>query len=87
VGIGAHGGDVVVGNIGSRFRMDFACVGDAVNLTSRLCSAAGPGEIFVSRDLFEQAKRKYDSIDRPPLEVKGKEKKVKIVMINYGRDL
>lgn len=87
VGIGAHGGDVVVGNIGSRFRMDFACVGDAVNLTSRLCSAAGPGEIFVSRDLFEQAKKKYDSIDRPPIEVKGKEKKVRIVMINYGRDL
>ncbi len=87
VGIGVHEGDVVVGNIGSKFRMDFACVGDAVNLTSRLCSAAGPGEIFVSRDLFDQAKKKYASSERPPLEVKGKEKKVKIVMINYKHDL
>ncbi len=87
VGIGVHEGDVVVGNIGSKFRMDFACVGDAVNLTSRLCSAAGPGEIFVSQELFGQAKKKYSASERHPLEVKGKEKKVKIVMINYKDDL
>jgi class 3 adenylate cyclase/HAMP domain-containing protein len=87
VGIGVHEGDVVVGNIGSKFRMDFACVGDAVNLTSRLCSAAGPGEIFVSKDLFGQAKKKYRTVERPPIEVKGKEKKVKIVMIDYRHDL
>ncbi len=83
VGIGVHEGDVVVGNIGSKFRMDFACVGDAVNLTSRLCSAAGAGEIFVSQDLFDRAKKKYAVAARPSIEVKGKEKKVKIVKVDY----
>jgi len=81
VGIGVHGGDVVVGNIGSKFRMDFACVGDAVNLTSRLCSAAGPGEILVSRQLYERTKKKYNIIETPPIEVKGKEKRIQVVKI------
>lgn len=83
VGIGVHEGDVVVGNIGSKFRMDFACVGDAVNLTSRLCSAAGAGEILVSHELFKQAKKKYRTGERSPLELKGKENKVKVVTIEY----
>jgi class 3 adenylate cyclase len=82
-GIGVHNGDVVVGNIGSRFRMHFACVGDAVNLSSRLCSAARPGEILVSLHLFKQTKKKYATRESPSLEVKGKEKKVQIVKIIY----
>ncbi|MFH0976989.1 MAG: adenylate/guanylate cyclase domain-containing protein [Spirochaetota bacterium] len=83
VGIGVHGGDVVVGNIGSKFRMDFTSVGDTVNLTSRLCSAADPGEILVSQDLFQMTKKKFKKIDCSPIDVKGKEKKVKIVKIVY----
>jgi adenylate cyclase len=83
VGIGVHGGDVVVGNIGSKFRMDFTSVGDTVNLTSRLCSAAEPGEIIVSLDLFGKTKKKFKKIDCSPIEVKGKENKVKIVKIVY----
>jgi class 3 adenylate cyclase/HAMP domain-containing protein len=83
IGIGVHGGDVVVGNIGSKFRMDFTSVGDTVNLTSRLCSAAEPGEIIVSRDLFEKTEKKFKKIDCSPIEIKGKENKVKIVKIVY----
>ena len=83
IGIGVHGGDVVTGNIGSQFRMDFACVGDAVNLTSRLCSAAKAGEILVSQELFKQAKKKFTTKSTAPIEVKGKEKKIKIVKVTY----
>jgi len=49
VGIGVHSGRVVTGTIGASQRMDFACVGDAVNTAARLCGAAAPGAILVSK--------------------------------------
>jgi class 3 adenylate cyclase/HAMP domain-containing protein len=81
VGMGIHGGDVVTGNIGSKFRMDYACVGDAVNLTSRLCSAAPSGEIYVSQELFLQAKKKYPHEIIPPITVKGKKATIAVVRL------
>ena len=83
VGIGLHGGDVVEGNIGSRFRMDFSCIGDVVNLSSRLCSNAKPGEILVSQELYSQvqSKHKYKTVKIPPISVKGKAKKINVVKI------
>jgi class 3 adenylate cyclase/HAMP domain-containing protein len=81
VGIGIHGGDVVVGNIGTKSRMVFTCIGDAVNLSARLCSNAGAGEIFISKSIYDKAKKKYDGINIAPISVKGKDKPIKIVKI------
>ncbi|MBN2040045.1 MAG: adenylate/guanylate cyclase domain-containing protein [Spirochaetes bacterium] len=83
VGIGVHGGEVVAGNIGSTFRMDFACIGDVVNLSSRLCSAAAPGEILASKHIFRETKRKFKKKDSPAITVKGKKDKIEIVKIEY----
>ncbi len=81
VGIGVHGGQVVTGNVGSSFRMDFACLGDAVNLTSRLCSAAKAGEILVSEELFKKAKKKYPHEAVDPVHVKGKKGAISIIRL------
>jgi adenylate cyclase len=81
VGIGVHGGPVVTGNVGSHFRMDFTCLGDAVNLTSRLCSAAKAGEILVSAELFKKAAKKYPHEVIDPIQVKGKKDAIHIVRL------
>ncbi|MEK6794612.1 MAG: adenylate/guanylate cyclase domain-containing protein [Spirochaetota bacterium] len=81
VGIGVHAGDVVVGNIGSRFRMDFACIGDTVNLGSRLCANAPAGEIIVSAAALDMAKERFRTKRLPPLTVKGKAAPIAVVRL------
>lgn len=81
VGIGVHIGDVVVGTVGSEFRMDFACVGDAVNTCSRLCSVAQPMEIIASKDIVESSTKNFKYEKLPPINLKGKEKPFEIFRI------
>lgn len=55
IGIGINAGSVIVGNIGSEDRTKYGIVGSAVNLTQRIQTNAGPGEIVVSQSLLKQA--------------------------------
>jgi adenylate cyclase len=52
MGIGLHVGPVVAGNIGSADRMKYGVVGPAVNLTARIQSLTGGGEILLSDALL-----------------------------------
>ncbi len=49
VGVGIHTGPVFLGLVGEGEVNDFTAMGDNVNLTARLASAAAAGEIAVSR--------------------------------------
>jgi adenylate cyclase len=48
VGLGIAAGEVVMGAIGARDRLDFTVLGRVVNLAARLCAAAPPDRILVA---------------------------------------
>lgn len=53
---------------------DYALTGDTVNTAARLRSLAGPGEVLVGADTWQQVCDHFEAEARAPVEVKGKER-------------
>jgi adenylate cyclase len=72
VGIGVNTGVVTAGNIGSPKRIDYTVIGDAVNVSSRLCSNAQPGQILISESTVAEVGGLFELRSLDPLQLKGK---------------
>ena len=71
-GIGVNSGYAVVGNIGSKDRMDYTAIGDTVNTAERLESKAKKGQIIISEDIYNNLKDRIIVEDMGIYELKGK---------------
>jgi adenylate cyclase len=73
-GIGIHGGEVIVGDIGYRDHMVFTALGDAVNVAARLQDMTkGLGcEAILSDDMRMTAGLADDALPRQEVEIRGR---------------
>jgi adenylate cyclase len=83
VGIGINTGEVVVGNIGAKVRLDYTVIGGAVNIANRLQEVASGGEIVISESVFKETTAPYKFSESMLIKVKGKEEPVKIYRVLY----
>ena len=80
--VGVNSGLMQAGILGSEYRMEYTVVGDAVNLASRLCDAAQPGEALVSESVYNNGFYAEVKAENAGLvAVKGKEEMVNVYRI------
>ncbi|HEY1100544.1 MAG TPA: adenylate/guanylate cyclase domain-containing protein, partial [Myxococcota bacterium] len=87
VGYGIATGRVVAGAMGARRRLDFTVIGDTVNLSSRLCSQARPGQLLIDEHT-ERAIRgsEIEAHALEPRSVKGFSRPVPVFDVESDED-
>ncbi len=86
IGAGVHAGIAFVQSIGSGPHVELTVMGDTVNVTARLASAAGAGEILVTVQAVSAAG--FDDVvsDRRELALRGISKPVSVVVMRARKE-
>jgi adenylate cyclase len=83
VGAGVHTGPAWVGSVGEGPRTELTVLGDNVNITARLATAAQAGELLVTTEAATAADLD-PKLERRQLELKGKQEMTEVVSLHVG---
>jgi len=82
VGTAVHTGEAFVGGTGPVGKInDFTALGDVVNTTARLASAAGAGEVIVSVAVADAAGTVTDGLERRTVAIRGRTHPIDVIVL------
>ncbi len=82
--VGLNTGRVAAGNIGSEQYLQYATIGDATNVASRVCGLAEAGEIVLHQHTVEKLReRPWPLHALPPAPVKGKNEPLQVYRLDW----
>ena len=88
IGAGVHTGVAFVGSVGSNDGMStITALGDAVNITARLASAAGPGELLVSAAASREAQMDDAELEYRELSLKGVNEPMSVYVVQANTSM
>jgi adenylate cyclase len=70
-GVGVNTGEAIVGNIGTEEFRNYSCVGDVVNVASRMQGQAPGGSVYLTASTLERVKEHVKVEPLGPMELKG----------------
>lgn len=86
--IGVNTGEVIVGNLGSDERMEYAVIGDPVNVAYRLQGIAPGGSVYITDATYRQVHDIVVSRPLPAESVRGRQQAVSVLeVLDLTREL